>query len=109
MRLINLYYQKGGMDMAVKIIINRSVSKEKEKDLRPLLIQLRALATAQPGYISGETLRNVDRPEEYLVISTWQSVDNWKAWASSKERADIQDKIDTLLGTKTEYNLYLYE
>ncbi len=95
--------------MAVKIIINRTVSKEKEKDLRPLLIQLRALATAQPGYISGETLRNVDRPEEYLVISTWQSVDNWKAWASSVERSKIQKKIDALLGTKTEYNLYLYE
>lgn len=95
--------------MSVKIIINRKVSKEKEKGLRPLLIQLRALATAQPGYISGETLRNVDRPEEYLVISTWQSVDNWKTWASSKERSEIQEKIDALLGTKTEYSLYLYE
>jgi heme-degrading monooxygenase HmoA len=104
-----LYNQKGGIDMAVKIIINRKVSREKEKKLRPLLIQLRALATAQPGYISGETLRNVDRPEEYLVISTWQSLDNWKTWASSKERSEIQEKIDALLGTKTEYNLYLYE
>lgn len=95
--------------MAVKIIINRKVSKEKEKDLRPLLIQLRALATAQPGYISGETLRNVDSPDEYLVISTWQSIDYWKAWASSKDRSEIQEKIDNLLGTKTEYNLYLYD
>jgi heme-degrading monooxygenase HmoA len=107
--VLNLYNQKGGIDMAVKIIINRKVSKEKEKDLRPLLIQLRALATAQPGYISGETLRNVKSPEEYLVISTWQSLDNWKAWASSRERSEIQEKIDKLLGTKTEYNLYLYE
>ncbi|RLB76568.1 MAG: antibiotic biosynthesis monooxygenase, partial [Deltaproteobacteria bacterium] len=37
--------------MAVKIIIRRKVSKEKEAELLPLLIQLRALATAQPGYI----------------------------------------------------------
>jgi heme-degrading monooxygenase HmoA len=95
--------------MAVKIIINRKVSKEKEKELRPLLIQLRTLATAQPGYISGETLRNIDRLDEYLVISMWQSVENWKAWLSSKERSEIQEKIDTLLGTKTEYNLYLYD
>jgi heme-degrading monooxygenase HmoA len=104
-----MYNQKGGIDMAVKIIINRKVSKEKEKDLRPLLIQLRALATAQPGYISGETLRNVESPEEYLVISTWQSIDNWKEWASSRKRSEIQEKIDKLLGTKTKYNLYLYE
>ena len=95
--------------MAVKIIINRKISKEKEGELLPLLIQLRAMATAQPGYISGETLRNIDSPEEYLVISTWQSVDNWKAWVSIKQRVEIQEKIDALLGTKTEYNLYLYE
>ena len=94
--------------MAVKIIIRRKVHKEKEAELVPLLIQLRALATAQPGYVSGETLRNVDHPEEYLVISTWQSVDNWKAWLSSKQRAEIQQKIDTLLGEKSEYNVYLY-
>ena len=95
--------------MAVKIIIKRKVAKEKEKDLLPLLIRLRALATEQPGYISGETLRNIERPEEYLVISTWQSVDNWKAWASNKQRSEIQEKIDALLDTETEYNLYLYE
>ena len=94
--------------MAIKIIIARKVDKGKEAELLPLLIQMRALATAQPGYISGETLRNVESPEDYLVISTWQSVDNWNAWLSSKQRAEIQEKIDTLLGQKTEYNIYLY-
>ncbi|MBW2614861.1 MAG: antibiotic biosynthesis monooxygenase [Deltaproteobacteria bacterium] len=94
--------------MAVKITIKRRVAKEKEAKLLPLLIQLRSLATAQPGYISGETLRNIDNPEEYLVISTWQSLDNWNAWISSKQRAEIQEKVDTLLGEKSEYDTYLY-
>jgi antibiotic biosynthesis monooxygenase (ABM) superfamily enzyme len=94
--------------MAVKIIIKRKVSKEKETNLLPLLIQLRALATAQPGYISGETLRNMKNPEEYLVISTWQSTENWDTWVSSPQRAEIQDKIDSLLGRKTAYDTYLY-
>jgi heme-degrading monooxygenase HmoA len=94
--------------MAIKIIIARKVGKDQEAELLPLLIQMRALATAQPGYISGETLRNVENPEDYLVISTWQSVDYWNAWLSSKQRAEIQEKIDTLLGQKTEYSIYLY-
>jgi antibiotic biosynthesis monooxygenase (ABM) superfamily enzyme len=100
--------RKGGREMAIKIIIRRRVTKEKEAELSPLLIQLRALATAQPGYISGETLRQMENPEEFLVISTWQSADNWKAWLGSKQRAEIQQKIDALLGEETEYNLYLY-
>ena len=94
--------------MAVKIIIARKVTKDKEAELLPLLIQMRALATAQPGYISGETLRNMEKSEDYLVISTWQSVDNWSAWLATKQRAEIQEKIDTLLGQKTEYSIYLY-
>ena len=95
--------------MAIKIIIKREVPGKREKELLPLLIQLRALATAQPGYISGETLRNMKDPEEYLVISTWKSVDNWEAWVSSIERAAIQDKIDRVLETETQYSIYLYE
>jgi heme-degrading monooxygenase HmoA len=94
--------------MAVKIIIKRKVGKDKEAELLPLLIQMRALATAQTGYISGETLRSVENSEEYLVISTWQSVDNWNVWLTNKQRADVQDKIDSLLGEKTEYSNYLY-
>ena len=94
--------------MAVKIIIKRMVPKDKEAALVPLLIALRSKATARTGYISGETLRNMDNPEEYLVISTWQSLDNWNVWASSKQRAEIQEKIDALLGKKSEYDTYLY-
>ncbi len=95
--------------MAVKIVIRRKVPGKKEKELLPLLIQLRALATAQPGYISGETLRNMDNPEEYLVISTWKSVENWEAWVSARKRAVVQEKIDRILEAKTEYSIYLYE
>ena len=94
--------------MAVKIIIRRRVPKDKESELLPLLMQLRSKAITQSGYISGETLRNVDNPEEYIVISTWESVEAWKAWESSKERKEVQEKIDTLLEEKAEYGIYLY-
>ena len=94
--------------MAVKIIIKREVRKEKEKELLPLLTELRSKAIAQSGYISGETLNNIDNPEEYLVISTWRSVESWKAWESSMQREKIHRKIDAILGQKSEYGIYLY-
>ena len=94
--------------MAVKIIIKRFVPQEKEIELLPLLNQLRSKAIALPDYISGETLRGVDNPEEHLIISTWKSVDAWKEWERSDQRKEIQDKIDALLGKKTEYVIYFY-
>ena len=94
--------------MAVKIIIRRKVSKGKETQLLPLLIQLRTKAVTQPGYISGETLRNANDPEDYLVISTWKSVEDWKVFEASRARTEIVSKIDSLLGEKTSFGIYYY-
>jgi heme oxygenase (mycobilin-producing) len=94
--------------MAVKIIIKRKVGKGKEGQLLPLLLELRSRAIIQPGYISGETLRNVDDPEDYVVIGTWQSAEDWKAWLADKGRSEIQSKIDALLGEETTYAAYYH-
>lgn len=94
--------------MAVKVLIKRTVPVNKAKDLIPLFRKIRTFAVNQPGYISGETLRNLDSPEQFLVISTWQSSDDWKKWLASEERKEIQDKIDSLLGGKTEYEIFHY-
>lgn len=95
--------------MAVKILIKRSVPETKEKDLNQLLMQLRSFTTNQPGYISGETLKRIDKQGEYLVISTWRSADDWRNWVLSKERSETQQKIDELLGTETQYEIYSYD
>jgi heme-degrading monooxygenase HmoA len=94
--------------MAVKILIKRTVPENKAKEMIPLFRQMRVLATNQSGYISGETLKSLDRPDTFLVISTWKSSDNWEKWLLSKERQEIQDKIDALLGGKTEYEIFHY-
>ena len=94
--------------MAVKVLIKRRVPEDKAKDMIPLVRRMRALATNQEGYISGQTLRNLEKPEEFLVISTWEASDYWRKWLSSNERKEIQDKIDTLLGGTTEYEIFHY-
>ncbi len=92
--------------MTVKIFIKRKVPEGKESELDGLLRELRTLTLQRPGYISGETLKRFDKPGEAVVISTWQSVDDWREWVLSKERTELQDKIDLLLGEKTEYEIY---
>jgi len=94
--------------MAVKIIITRKVPDHKVETLMPLLKNLRNLAMNQNGYISGETLKRIDNPGENLVISTWQSIDAWRAWVLNQDRIKLQNKIDELLGVETKYALYEY-
>ncbi|HPA15869.1 MAG TPA: antibiotic biosynthesis monooxygenase [Desulfobacterales bacterium] len=95
--------------MTVRVLIKRKFPEGKTKDLHILINQLRVLSTAQPGYISGETLTRIDKPGESMVISKWKSVSTWDKWLHSKERAQIQEKIDRLLDEKTEYEIYDYD
>jgi antibiotic biosynthesis monooxygenase (ABM) superfamily enzyme len=45
--------------MAIDVMIKRRVKPGRQaKELVPLILHLRALATYQPGYISGTTLCN---------------------------------------------------
>ena len=94
--------------MAVKVIIKRTVPDEKAREMIPLFRKMRALAMNQEGYISGETLRNLNNADEFIVISSWQSSDLWVRWLKSPERQEIQSKIDDLLGGHTQYEIYHY-
>lgn len=94
--------------MAIEVLIRRTFVREKEAELAPFIVRLRSLALAQPGYISGETLKCIDPAgeDEYLVRSTWRSVDEWRAWLHSETRTAIQKEIDRLTGEATEYRIY---
>ncbi len=94
--------------MAVKALIKRLVPQEKARDIIPLFRDMRALAMNMDGYISGETMRNLNNPEEFLVISSWQSSEDWVNWLNSPERQKIQNKMDELLGDRTAYEVYHY-
>ncbi len=92
--------------MAIKILIKRQVPQHLGQGLDYLLIKLRAVTLRQKGYISGESFQRIDKPGNSLVISTWQTLDDWRKWSSSPERAELQNEIDIMLGESTEYEIY---
>ena len=94
--------------MAVKVLIRRNVPESKAREMIPLFRKMRTLANEQPGYITGETMRNLEKPDEFLVISTWETSDDWKRWVQSDDRQQIQGQIDALLGGETEYEIFHY-
>jgi heme-degrading monooxygenase HmoA len=76
--------------------------------LSEMLKELRTMAHQQPGYISGETLRNVNDPNEYLVISTWKSLAAWQQWLANEKREELEGRVDALIGSSTVYKVFSY-
>lgn len=81
----------------VRVIIERRCQPDREVELESLLIELRTRSMKQRGYISGETLRSVDDPLLWMVISTWVDAHLWKEWETMPERREIESRIDPLL------------
>ena len=92
--------------MTVKILIKRKVSTDNILELTSLLKKLRSLTVTQPGYISGETLKRIDKKDECMVISTWRSAEDWNNWIKNEKRIAVQSEIDRLLGEETTYAVY---
>lgn len=93
--------------MAVSIIIRRSVKNEAiAEQLAPLIVKLRSRASVQPGFLTDQTFSSLDREGEYLIITTWNMLEDWNKWMNSEERMAIQSQVDELLGEKTLYRFY---
>jgi heme-degrading monooxygenase HmoA len=92
--------------MTVRVLIKRHAPQTETPKLTELLKRLRSFSLAQPGYVYGETLARQDNPEEYLVISTWRSIEDWNNWMNNPQRVEVQQEIDQLLGEQTEYAVY---
>ncbi len=94
--------------MTIRVLIERRIVPGNESDLHQLLVKLRSKAMQAKGYISGETLRCLEDPFLYLVISTWNSLDDWKIWEANKERQEIHSEIDNLLRTPSIQRVFMY-
>jgi len=95
--------------MAIRVLMKREFPEEKAEALRELIDKMRVLAMDESGYISGETLKRIDRPGASLVISKWKSLEAWENWFRTPQRENMQRKIDELLQVETQYEIYDYD
>jgi heme-degrading monooxygenase HmoA len=92
----------------VKVLLERNIKGERVSDIIRLLRHLRVMAMQQLGYISGETLHAVDDPNQYLVISTWETLEHWQNWFNNPERRTLQEKIDSYMDSPTRIRVFTY-
>lgn len=81
----------------IKVIIERKIADGLELNyLDAARNTLRAIVSA-PGYISGESLTNINNPSHRIIITNWTSVHAWDKWYNSAERREVIAQIAPLL------------
>jgi heme oxygenase (mycobilin-producing) len=94
--------------MAIRVFIEREIQPGNDLKLHNLLMQLRTKAMLQKGYITGETLVDVHDANKFLVIGTWNSIEEWNQWIANPERKQLQDQLDKVLKTPERFSVYTY-
>ncbi len=79
--------------MSAKIIIERKFKEAPSPENYKSINKLRVSAMHQRGYISGETLINLEDNREFVVISFWSKIDDWKSWLNSEERSELENEL----------------
>ncbi len=90
----------------MRVIINRQIRKDTEAKVKEALIDLRTAALHQPGYITGETLVNTADPRNILIISTWASLEHWRAWQENQQRIELTGRLNQFLLSEEQTSTY---
>jgi len=88
----------------IRVTVERKLKNG--EDIGRLLMDLHMIAVLQKGHISNETWIDASDNHNITILSTWQCIEDWKAWESSEERASIVSRIDPLLIEEARIKIY---
>ncbi len=92
--------------MAVKILIRRRFKEASPRNVSEVLVISRRNAMREKGYISSETLCSSDDPNLILVLSMWQTKEDWLNYQNSSVRKETEEKYYELFESPTEYEFF---
>jgi heme-degrading monooxygenase HmoA len=75
-------------------------------DIQPILLKLRSHAMTYPGFVGAENLLSEQDPSIVAAVSTWERVENWKAWEKSKISQEMRREADALLEEEPKVTIY---
>lgn len=81
----------------IKVIIDRRIADDMESTYEAAIKNtLRAILEA-PGYVSGASYIDHKDARHRIIITNWQSVEDWYHWESSESRQEVISSIRPIL------------
>lgn len=81
----------------IRVLIERKLAEGAEEKLQEAMRHIRREAIHYPGYVSGESLRDVHDPHHFVILSTWRSREEWEMWKASDLRRQMEEEITPFL------------
>ena len=89
----------------IRVIIEREVAEGLEEFYETAVANLLGAMANAHGYLSGESLVDIHRPNHYVVVTRWIDESAWNRWYRSNERQQMLDAIRPFLLHEEKFTL----
>ncbi len=88
----------------IKVIEGHKVKPDIK--IQDIFLKVRSNAMQYPGFVGAENLVRKGDPSIVVFVSTWNDVENWKAWEMSNVRTELNRQLLGLLVEESKENIY---
>jgi heme-degrading monooxygenase HmoA len=81
----------------IRVIIERHIAETLEANYQDAALEILSASVRAPGFISGESLCDLDNPRHRIVLCKWRSRLDWDNWNNSLERKELMNKLSLML------------
>jgi len=89
----------------IRVIIEREIAEGLEEYYESAITSLLGVMSKAGGYLSGESLVDIHRPNHYVVVTRWVDEAAWNRWFHSSERQELLDAIRPFLLNEEKFTL----
>ncbi|SFX11707.1 antibiotic biosynthesis monooxygenase family protein [Marinospirillum alkaliphilum] len=89
----------------IKVLIERQLLEGLDEEYGHAAKALLRGCMEMPGYISGESLKDIQRPTHRVIITLWKNEQSWKDWEKSAKRQQLLAGICGLLAADEKVTL----
>jgi len=88
----------------VKVIIGFKLKSG--ASIQPMLLKLRSAVMTYPGFVGAENLLSEQDSSIVTIITTWDKIENWRLWETSRTRQELLRETEPLLAEEPKVTIY---
>ncbi|WP_221798227.1 antibiotic biosynthesis monooxygenase family protein [Oceanobacter mangrovi] len=73
----------------IKVIIDRRIADDMESTYEEAMKRTLHAILEAPGYVSGASYKDARDTHHRVIITNWQSQQDWERWSVSDERKEV--------------------
>jgi len=90
----------------VRVLSERVMVHGAEHKVKLLMERVVHKVRLQPGFVRGDVLTEIKKPDIYIVLTEWESVKHLDKWLANAEYQKLVAEMDGILGRPVRYNVF---